>query len=69
MAEQQRICKCGESVDKHEEKATKGTKASSWRGKSLTPGSTCKRYKWNRQTETAAVTESEPVESAVPAAA
>lgn len=55
MAKADRKCKCGEVASKHEDKSTA---KSSWRGKCLVEGSTCKRYQWAKgTTETAPAAE------------
>jgi len=56
-----RKCVCGETAEKHESKATQ---ASSWRGKSLVEGSTCKRYKWAKTAETVKTETPAPAEAA-----
>lgn len=64
MSKDDRKCTCGETAGKHE---AKSTATSSWRGKSLTEGSTCKRYKWAKSK--AATPLIEIPEAAAPAAA
>lgn len=61
MKKEERMCKCGESVIKHE---VRKTKISQWREKCLVEGSKCKRYVWaNRDTPASKVS----LEDAIPA--